>query len=48
MTNAISERAVERKVVVTRRINGVTEKLRLHADAPVLPGDTIKVEERFF
>lgn len=43
-----SERAVERKVVVTRRVNGVTEKLRLDADAPVLPGDTIKVEERFF
>ena len=43
-----SERASERKVIVTRRVNGVTEKLRGNSDMPVLPGDTIHVPERYF
>ena len=43
-----SERASERKVIISRRINGVIEKLRVSPDMPVLPGDTIHVQERFF
>jgi polysaccharide biosynthesis/export protein len=43
-----SERASERKVVITRRVNGVIEKLRVASDMPVLPGDTIHVQERYF
>lgn len=43
-----SERASERKVIITRRVNGVTEKLRVAPDMPVLPGDTIHIQERFF
>ena len=43
-----SERATERKVIITRRINGVIEKLKVSSDMPVLPGDTIHIPERFF
>lgn len=43
-----SERASDRKVVITRRVNGVTEKLRVDPEMPVLPGDTVHVQERFF
>ena len=43
-----SERASDRKVVITRRVNGVIDKLRVDPDMPVLPGDTIHVKERFF
>jgi polysaccharide biosynthesis/export protein len=43
-----SERASERKVVITRRVNGVIDKLRVSPDMVVLPGDTIHIQERFF
>ena len=43
-----SERASQRRVIVTRRVNGVIERLRVNPDMPVLPGDTINIEERFF
>ena len=43
-----SERASERKVVITRRVNGVIEKMRVAPDMAVLPGDTVHVQERFF
>ena len=43
-----SERASERRVIITRRINGVIEKLRVSPDMPILPGDTIQVKERYF
>lgn len=43
-----SERANERHVIVTRRVNGVVEKLRVTPDMTVQPGDTINVRERFF
>jgi polysaccharide biosynthesis/export protein len=43
-----SERANERKVHITRRINGGIEKLEVHGDAVVRPGDTIHVRERWF
>ncbi len=43
-----SERANERKVQITRRINGVIEKLDVPPDYVVLPGDTLYVFERWF
>ncbi len=43
-----SERASDRKVIITRRVNGVTEKMRVEPDMAVLPGDTIHIPERFF
>ena len=43
-----SERANERKVEITRRINGYVEKMEVPDDYVIKPGDTIKVPERFF
>lgn len=43
-----SERADERKVQITRRKNGVSEKLDAGRDALVRPGDTIHISERWF
>jgi polysaccharide biosynthesis/export protein len=43
-----SERANERKVHITRRINGAMERLEVSGDAEVRPGDTIQVKERWF
>ena len=43
-----SERANERKVQITRRMNGEIVKLELPGDAEVRPGDTIHVKERWF
>ncbi len=43
-----SERANERKVHITRRINGAMERLEVPGDAEVRPGDTIQVKERWF
>jgi polysaccharide biosynthesis/export protein len=43
-----SERANERKVHITRRINGGIERLEVPGDAEVRPGDTIQVKERWF
>jgi polysaccharide export outer membrane protein len=43
-----SERANERKVQITRRINGAALKFDASGDAEVRPGDTIFVKERWF
>lgn len=43
-----SERANERKVQITRRVNGLVEKLDAPSDYVVQPGDTVYVYERFF
>ncbi len=43
-----SERANERKVQITRRINGLVEKIEVPGDSEVQPGDTIFVKERWF
>lgn len=43
-----SERANERKVQITRRINGIAEKIEVPGDSEVQPGDTIFVKERWF
>ena len=48
VAGGFSDRANERKVQITRRINGIVEKLEVGGDAEVRPGDTIFVKERWF
>jgi polysaccharide biosynthesis/export protein len=48
IAGGFSERANERKVHITRRNNGVMERLEVSGDAEVRPGDTIQVKERWF
>jgi len=43
-----SERASKQKIQITRRINGLVEKLDVPDDYVVMPGDTLLVYERFF
>jgi polysaccharide biosynthesis/export protein len=43
-----SERANERQVQITRRVNGLVEKMDVPDDYVVQPGDTVQVYERFF
>jgi len=43
-----SERAEETTVRITRRVNGIAENLDVPTDSLVRPGDTIRVNERFF
>lgn len=43
-----SERANERLVHITRRVNGVVEKWEAPPDSVVQPGDTVYVTERWF
>lgn len=48
IAGGFSERANERKFQITRRINGIVEKMDVPADYVMLPGDTIQVYERWF
>jgi polysaccharide biosynthesis/export protein len=48
VAGGFSERANERKVQITRRINGFIEKLDVPTDYVLLPGDTLYVYERWF
>jgi polysaccharide biosynthesis/export protein len=48
VAGGFSERANERSVMITRRINGFFEKLDVPLDYVLLPGDTIQVNERWF
>ena len=43
-----SERANERKIQITRRVNGLVERMDVPDDYVVQPGDTVYVYERFF
>ena len=43
-----SERANERRMKITRRIDGVMEVMDVPPDYVILPGDTVYVYERFF
>ncbi|HML43093.1 MAG TPA: polysaccharide biosynthesis/export family protein [Hyphomicrobium zavarzinii] len=43
-----SERASTRSFRITRRINGFVEQIEAPNDFPVLPGDVVYVNERFF
>jgi polysaccharide export outer membrane protein len=42
-----AERADQRRVQITRQVNGSTEKMDVPADAAIQPGDTIYVYERW-
>jgi polysaccharide biosynthesis/export protein len=48
VAGGFSERANERKLQITRRINGTVEKMDVAPDSIVQPGDTIYVAERWF
>ena len=48
IAGGFSERANERKAQITRRINGLVERLDVPDDYVVQPGDTVYVYERFF
>lgn len=48
IAGGFSERANERRFQITRRINGLVEKIEAPDDYIVRPGDTIYVFERFF
>lgn len=48
IAGGFGERADERKFQITRRINGIVEKMDVPADYVMLPGDTIHVYERWF
>jgi polysaccharide export outer membrane protein len=43
-----ADRADERRVQITRRINGFSEKMDVSPDFVVQPGDTVYVYERWF
>ncbi len=43
-----TERASTRRYRITRRINGFVDQIEAPADYPVLPGDVVYVNERFF
>ena len=48
IAGGFTERANERKVQITRRINGAIEKIEAPTDYVVQPGDTVYVSERWF
>ncbi len=48
IAGGFSERANEQIVQISRRTNGLIEKFDAPGDAPVQPGDTVYVYERFF
>lgn len=48
LASGFTYRASESKIEVTRRIDGVEQKMRIELTAAVLPGDIIRVPERFF
>ena len=48
IAGGFSERANERKFQISRRINGLVERLDVPEDYVVLPGDTVQIYERFF
>ena len=43
-----SDRANERRIQITRRVNGLVERMDVPDDYVVQPGDTLQVYERFF
>jgi polysaccharide export outer membrane protein len=48
IAGGFSERADERKIQITRRTNGLVERMDAPDDYVVQPGDTLYVYERFF
>ncbi len=48
IAGGFSERASSRSFRITRRINGFVDQIEAPGDYPVLPGDVVYVNERFF
>ena len=48
IAGGFTERASEKRMQITRRINGVIEKIDVPPDYVLLPGDTVYVNERWF
>jgi polysaccharide biosynthesis/export protein len=48
IAGGFSERASEARMQITRRINGIIEKVEAPPDYVLLPGDTVYVRERWF
>ena len=48
IAGGFSERASTRSFRITRRINGFVDQIEAPGDYPVLPGDVVYVNERFF
>ena len=48
IAGGFSERANERRFQITRRVNGLVERMDVPDDYVVQPGDTVQVYERFF
>ena len=48
IAGGFSERANQRRFQITRRANGIIEKIEVPDDFPLRPGDTVYVYERFF
>lgn len=48
IAGGFSERANERKFQVSRRVNGLVERMDVPDDYVILPGDTVQIYERFF
>lgn len=48
LASGFTYRASENKIEVTRRIDGEEQKMRIELTAAVLPGDILRVPERFF
>lgn len=48
MAGGYTHRANEKKIIIKRKINGEYKKIIVDENTKVFPGDTIKVQERFF
>lgn len=48
IAGGFSERASETRMQITRRINGIIDKIDVPPDYVLLPGDTVYVNERWF
>ncbi len=48
LASGFTYRANEKKIVITRRVDGVETKITVEDTTLVLPGDIIRVPERFF
>ncbi|ESR23287.1 polysaccharide biosynthesis/export family protein [Lutibaculum baratangense] len=48
IAGGFTPRAVERQIEISRVVDGVVMEARVPIDYPVLPGDTIRVLERWF
>lgn len=48
LASGFTYRANKKKIEITRKIDGVEQKLSVDVTAKVLPGDIIRIAERFF